>query len=471
MSGDDSAAAIAARLDRLPSTWAVWRLVVLISLGGCFEFYDLMMTAYVSPGLIRAGVFHAGSKGFLGLTDQATFAAATFAGLFIGTLVFSQVADRFGRRAIFTASLIWYTAATLVMACQSDALGLDLWRFIAGVGIGVELVTIDAYVTEITPPNLRGRAFAINQSIQFAAVPIVAFACWRLLPLAPLGVAGWRWVMLLGAAAAVGVWFIRLGLPESPRWLAQRGRLAEADVVVDAIEARAERETGRPLAAPVAAGSTPAPGAAAKGAGEPRGAFLDIFRPPYLGRTIMLSVFNAAQTIGFYGFGNWAPSLIAAQGQGVTKSLEYSFIIAFAYPAGPLLCSLFADRFERKHQIAAAAIGTAVFGLLFARQSAPAALIALGVAITLSNNLLSFAYHAYQAELFPTRIRARAVGFVYSWSRLSTVFSSLIIAALLGAFGSAGVFAFIAGAMGVVVIAIGVFGPRTAGRSLEAVSH
>ena len=190
---------------------------------------------------------------------------------------------------------------------------------------------------------------------------------------------------------------------------------------------------------------------------------------PFVARAY--SVFNAAQTIGFYGFGNWAPSLIAAQGQGITKSLEYSFIIAFAYPAGPLLCSLFADRFERKHQIAAAAIGTATFGLLFARQSAPAALIALGVAITLSNNLLSFAYHAYQAELFPTRIRARAVGFVYSWSRLSTVFSSLIIAALLGAFGSAGVFAFIAGAMGVVVIAIGVFGPRTAGRSLEAVSR
>ncbi len=201
-----------------------------------------------------------------------------------------------------------------------------------------------------------------------------------------------------------------------------------------------------------------------------KGRFSDIFRPPYLGRTIMLSVFNAAQTIGFYGFGNWAPSLIAAQGQGVTKSLQYSFIIAFAYPVGPLLCSLIADRFERKHQIVVAAIGTAVFGLLFARQSAAAALVALGVAITLSNNLLSFAYHAYQAELFPTRVRAQAVGFVYSWSRLSTVFSSLIIAALLGAFGTSGVFAFIAGAMGVVVVCVGVFGPRTAGRSLEEVS-
>jgi len=458
MAGEPKAAAIAARLDRLPSSWAVWRLVLLISLGGCFEFYDLMMTAYIAPGLVKAGLFHAGAKGFLGLSDQATFAAVTFAGLFLGTLVFSQVADRFGRRAIFTASLIWYTAATLMMASQSTAGGLDLWRFVAGVGIGVELVTIDAYVTEITPPALRGRAFALNQAIQFLAVPIVAFACWRLIPLTPFGVAGWRWVMILGAVAAAAVWVIRIGLPESPRWLAQHGRLAEADAVVSRIEAA----VARPL---------PAPTVPADAAPEPEGRFVEIFQPPYLGRTIMLSVFNAAQTIGFYGFGNWVPSLIAAQGQAVTKSLEYAFIIAFAYPLGPLLCSLIADRFERKHQIAFAAVLTATLGLAFASQTAPAALIALGVGITLSNNLLSFAYHAYQAELFPTRIRARAVGFVYSWSRLSTVFSSLIIAALLGAFGSAGVFSFIALAMGVVVVAIGAFGPRTGGRSLEAVSH
>ncbi len=201
------------------------------------------------------------------------------------------------------------------------------------------------------------------------------------------------------------------------------------------------------------------------------GSLAEIFRRPYLRRTVMLSVFNAAQAIGFYGFGNWAPALIAAQGHGVTKSLQYSFITAFAYPIGPLLCAAFADRFERKHQIAAAALGTASFGLLFAGQSTPAMLIGLGVAIVLSNNLLSYAYHAYQAELYPTRIRARAVGFVYSWSRLSTALNSLIIAALLGAFGTAGVFVFIAAAMGVVILAVGVFGPRTAGRPLEALSH
>jgi putative MFS transporter len=182
----------------------------------------------------------------------------------------------------------------------------------------------------------------------------------------------------------------------------------------------------------------------------------------------MLIVFNIFQAIGFYGFGNWAPTLIAAQGQSVVRSLAYSAAIAIAYPLGPLICAAYADRFERKYLIIAAALTTAVVGLAFASQRAPVAIIALGVILTFSNNLLSFAYHAYQAELYPTRIRASAVGFVYAWSRLSTVASSFIIAALLTGFGSMGVFAFIATAMGAVMLAVGLFGPRTSGLTPEA---
>jgi putative MFS transporter len=447
---------IAARIERLPSSRAVWRLIVLISLGGCFEFYDLFMTAYVSPGLIAAGVFHASEKGLFGLTDQASFAAATFLGLFIGAIVCSQLADHYGRRAVFTGSLLWYTAATLVMAAQSDALSICLWRLVAGIGIGVELVTIDSYVVEIAPARIRGRALAINQFIQFLAVPTVAFASWLLVPREILGLAGWRWVILLGAAGAVVVWAIRARLPESPRWLAAHGRREQADAVLRELEARVELEAGR----------LPPPRFVPTGEAG-RGRMAELLQPPYRGRVILLSVFNFAQTIGFYGFGNWVPSLIAAQGHGVTQSLLWSFVIACAYPVGPLLFSGVADRFERKWQIVAAAIGTASLGLLFSRQTEAWALIALGVGITFSNNLLSFAYHAYQAELFPTRIRARAVGFVYSWSRLSTVFTSYLIAVFLRAAGAPGVFAFIAAAMAVVVATIGLFGPRTSHVVLE----
>jgi putative MFS transporter len=460
-----AAGSIAGRLDALPRAWPAWQLIVLVSLGGWFEFYDLMMTAYISPGLVHAGVFHEGKAGLLGQSDQATFAAATFLGLFIGTVAFARVADRFGRRAIFTASLIWYAIATLAMAASTTALQLILWRLVAGIGIGVELVTIDAFISEIAPARIRGRAFAVNQAIQFTAVPAVAFACWRLLPLALFGIAGWRWVMIIGATGAGVVWVIRAGLPESPRWLERHGRLAEADTIVRRLEGR--RLEGRPPAG--AARSAPA-AAAAPIRSEVAGQLAEAFSPTYRTRTLMLTVLGVFHTIGYYGFANWAPSLIATRGHSVIHSLGYAFAIAAAYPLGPLLCAAFADCFERKAQIIVGALTTAVLGLAFARQSAPALLIALGVGVTFSNNLTSFAYHAYMSELYPTRFRAAAVGFVYSWSRLSTVFSSFIIAALLTGFGAPGVFVFIASAMAVVVLDVWLLGPRTAGRRLESLA-
>jgi putative MFS transporter len=145
-------------------------------------------------------------------------------------------------------------------------------------------------------------------------------------------------------------------------------------------------------------------------------------------------------------------------------------LIALAAPLGPLLAICIADRAERKWQIVGSAICIGVFGLLFARQRNPVWLIACGVMLTCSNNWMSFAFHAYQTELFPTRVRAQAVGFVYSWSRLSAIFGSFLIAFFLRNFGAFGVFALIAVSMLVVVLSIGFFGPRTRGLSLEEIS-
>jgi putative MFS transporter len=212
----------------------------------------------------------------------------------------------------------------------------------------------------------------------------------------------------------------------------------------------------------------PNPGASEQ---APRGTFADILRAPYLERTSMLVVFHFFQTIGYYGFASWVPTLIIAAGVTTTSSLRYSFLIALAAPLGPLLAIQIADTMERKWQIVFSAICIAVFGLLFAQQKNPVWLIACGVMLTCSNNWLSVAFHAYQAELFPTRVRAQAVGFVYSWSRLSAIFTSFLIAFVLRDFGVTGVFALIAGSMLVVVLSIGIFGPRTRGMALEEISR
>ena len=457
-----SAVTVAARLDRLPPSRHTRRLVTLLSLGGWFEFYDLFFTAYVAIGLFKEGIFTPTTSGLFDTRGFASFVAALFGGMFIGTLVFSWLSDRFGRRSIFTFALLWYSVGVFIMAFQTTPEAIDLWRFIASVGLGVELVNVDAYLSELVPKEQRGPAFAYNQFIMYTAVPVVAFLSWQLVPHTFLGLDGWRWVVIIGSVGALVIWWIRRGLPESPRWLAQHGRIAEAEQIVADLENRIRRETGTGLPPP-----QPVEGEEE----SKRGAWIEIWSPAYRGRTIMLVIFNLVQTIGYYGFSSWVPSLLISQGIGVTKSLAYTFIIAIAAPVAPLVAVRFADRFERKWQIAWSAIGIAVFGLLFAQQTGAAGVIICGLLITLCGNWLSFSFHAYQAELYPTRIRAQAVGFVYSWSRLSAVFSGFIIAFFLGRYGTIGVFGFIAGAMVVVFIVIGGFGPAVVKRRLEAIAN
>ena len=454
---------IGARLDRLPPTRYIWYLVGLVSFGAFFEIYDLALTAPLSLGLLAAGVFHRGAAGFLGFTDQATFAAATFAGLYVGTLGFAAVADRLGRRTIFTFALLWYSAATVVMGLQNTAFAIDLCRFVASMGVGLELVAIDCYLAELMPKTVRGRAFAISASLQFLSVPLVSVLAWGLIPGMHLGIAGWRWLAFVPAVGALLVWQVRRALPESPRWLEAHGRTVEADLVTSNIEQRVARDLGRqiPQIHSPAAAPTRGPTKA-----------ISLWTPPYKRRTVVLIVFHVFQTIGYFGFTNWLPTLLVSQGIEIGKSLAYTAVLALVPPIAPLAFSLFADKLERKWMVAGGALLAAVSGLLLSRitQNSNFALFtAIGASVAIGNSLMSLSYHTYQSELFPTPMRARAVGFVYSFSRLSAIFSSYIIAATLDRAGSVGVFVLISGAMVIVALTVGLFGPRTRGLALERI--
>jgi MFS transporter, putative metabolite:H+ symporter len=161
----DAAVTVAARLDRLPPSRHTRYLITLLSLGGWFEFYDLFFTAYVAIGLFKAGIFKPTTQGLFDLHGFASFVGAAFAGMFIGTLVFSWLSDRFGRRSIFTFALLWYSVGAFIMAFQHTPETIDLWRLIASIGLGVELVNVDAYLSELVPKEQRGAAFAFNQCV------------------------------------------------------------------------------------------------------------------------------------------------------------------------------------------------------------------------------------------------------------------------------------------------------------------
>ncbi len=171
--------------------------MVLISLGGAFEFYDLFMTAYVAPGLVASGLFTARPAAFFAADGIGFFVFCTFAGMWLGAMGFGFIADRMGRRSIFTVSLVWYSLATAMMAFQHSAAAIDLWRFIAADrrGAGADHHRHAVAGTGAAAQRAAG-SFAVNQGIEFAAVPLVALLGWLLVPLHPLG-SGW---LALGGA-------------------------------------------------------------------------------------------------------------------------------------------------------------------------------------------------------------------------------------------------------------------------------
>ena len=448
---ENPGSSIAARIERLPLGKFHRRFIALVSLGTFFDLYDIFVVAYIGAALQQSG--------FLSLKQFSVFVASGFLGMFFGTIFFGMGSDRWGRRVAFITLLLIYSVFTLAGAFAPSAGWLIATRFFAGLGIGAEIVVIGAYVTELVPSHARGRYVAITQVAGFMAVPVAAILARLLVPTHFL-MAGWRWVMVIGASGALLTWWFRRRLPESPRWLESQGLTAEANEVMRALEAESLSGVASELANQTHE-SVPR-------SREP-GRFAELWRPPYLRRTVMLILFQLLQTIGFYGFANWAPTFLLKRGFSLLHSLEYTMLIALVSPVGPILAAWTSDRLERKWTIVVLALLVAALGLGFGSAGTPAAVVTFGALLTLCNYWFSAAFHAFQAELFPTRIRATGLGFTYSWSRLSAAFTSLLIGAVL-AHGVPAVFALLAAAMTGVAVIIAVLGPRTNRVALEELS-
>lgn len=452
---------VLARIDRLPPSRYLVGLVGRIASGGWFEFYELFMPGFIAVGLVKSGIYKFGSGSMFDPHLFSSFLASFFLGMFLSTAVFSFVSDGAGRRAIFARSMIVYSVAQLAIALLGAPLLINIARFIAGLAVGMQLINNDSYVAELVPRARRGQYMSMSFIFILTAVPVSALLAALLVPHAPFGIAGWRWVVAIGASSGLIVMFVQKGLPESPRWLEVHGRMDEAERVVAGIEQRVQAELGRPLAPP--ADDVPE-------AEVDTGRWSEMFSTFYLPRTIIISIFQFAQTIAVFGFTAFVPQLLIKQGFTIVHSLEYTALIVLLAPIGAACASYFSERIERKWQLVGTAILIGVSGTAFASAHSVQVVLVSGALIALGNNWMIAIFHPYAAELFPTRIRARAVGFTFSWSRISAIFVSYWAAALLAGFGPPGVFAMIGVAMLAIVVSVGVFGPATNGRSLEVLS-
>ncbi|MEV4597150.1 MFS transporter [Amycolatopsis sp. NPDC049253] len=444
-------AAVAARLDRLPVTRTHRRATVAVGLGLFFEFYEVFLTGTISAVLV--------SEFKLSKAALPPLLASTFLGMFFGALLLGRLADRFGRRGAFLLNLALYSFFSLLGAFSGNAIMLLITRFFAGVGLGAEPPLADTYLTDLLPARKRGKLIAWAYTLAFCGVPVVGFLAKGLTEGSFLGIAGWRWLFVIGALGAGVVFLLRRGLPESPRWLHSVGRTQEAETVIRGLEAEAGQA---PAAEPVAA---PAEKPVRKAA-----PVRDLFGPTYRRRTIMMTLFHVLQTIGYYGFGTMVPLVLAAKGYPVSQSLLFTALTFLGYPVGSALSLPLVERLERKHLVIGSVLAMAVFGLAFGLASSIALAIVFGFIYTAISNVFSNAYHIYQAEIFPTGLRSTASSGTYSISRLASGVMPFVLVPLLDSSGATTLFVVIGAALVLVALDIAILGPRTTGRSVENVA-
>src|SRR4029079_272330 len=226
-------------LEGLPVTRWHWRLVVFVGLGSFFDLYEVFLGGVLAP--VLATEFKLGTLG------KAMVIAAGFAGMFVGANVLSVVADRLGPRRVFIINLLVYSLFSLAAAFSPNVETFLVLRFLAGIGLGAELVLIDTYLAEFIPARVRGRMTAWAYTIGFLGAPPAALLGGKLVARpAILGIDGWRWLLIFGGLGAVFVLAVRTMLPESPRWLESRGRHAEARHVVASVVAKVAPGTPLP---------------------------------------------------------------------------------------------------------------------------------------------------------------------------------------------------------------------------------
>ena len=445
-------ATIAARLDRLPVTRRHVMLVVIVGVGMFFDLYEVFLAGTLST--VFKTRFHVGPD------ELKLVLASAFVGAFVGAVLLSRLADRLGRRNAFYLTLGVYSVFSVLAAFSPNVWWLIVCRFVAGIGIGGELPLCDAYLSDILPARARGRLIGWAYTVGFCAVPAAGFLARGLAQKDVAGIDGWRWMFVLGGLGAAICWALRRLLPESPRWLEAVGLTEEADAVTRQFEASARR-TGAEL---------PEPAPTAGGGPQPREPLSNLFLPRWRRRTAMLWIFQCLQTFGYYGFGTLVPLILTQKGFDVVTSLGYSAVTFLGYPLGSLISLPIIERIERRTLIIASALSMMVLGLFFGFSSGSAAILIAGFLYTAASNVFSNAYHVYQGELYPTRLRATGAGSAYSLSRLATAVMPFALLPLLDDHGSGAVFVCIGAAMVLLSIDIAVLGPRTTGRPLEDVA-
>lgn len=436
---------ISHRMDQLPITGfhriAIWALAFAYF----FEPADLNTFAYAAPAII--GNWH------IPVSDVALITLTSFGGVFIGGTFGGMLAHRLGRKPGFILSIVVYTFFSLLNAASWDVMSLAVFRFLTGIGLSGMAVIANVYISEFFPARLRGKYMSLIFTLGLIGIPATAWVARFIVPVAPWG---WRLAFVWGSLGLLAIPFA-LRLMESPRWLLVKRRTDDALKVLE----RLERAAGlSPVRSSVSLGMVV----------TPPSSFGEMFSGTYRRQTFGLSRIWIFQTLGFYGFAAWVPTLLVQHGFAITKSLEYSSLIAICNPLGAWLGTFIIERFERKWTVAVDAVVIAVAGVAYGLARSANLIVIFGALMIVTIQLMNATLYIYTPESYPTHLRSAGAGLCYGLGRLTNVIGPFIASLLYVNAGYLSVFAYISACWLIVSAVVAAIGPRTTGRSPELVS-
>jgi putative MFS transporter len=441
---------IAARIERLPFT--SWQLIIgiIIASAWFFDAVDALAIAYVLP--VLNGLWK------LAPSQTGMLIAAGYAGQTIGSILAGSFAERWGRVPVLLMTLLIFSLMSLACAFAWDYNSLLSFRFVQGIGLGGEIPIMITYINEFSRARGRG-LYALGVQVLFAlGLTASAFMGSWIVPRL-----GWQWMFIIGALPALIALPLRWMVPESARWLASKGRFAEADRVLTHIETIATK-SGKTLA-PLPADLPPARPAPCR--------FSDLFQGIYFKRTLSVWCLWICCFGLSYGIGGWLPSIYRSVFHlPLQQSLTYGFIQTAATLVGTVITVFTVDLVGRRPLFVIGALGAALPLLSFLvidATSAESVLVRICITYFFLATLL-LALGLYTAEIYANNMRALGSGVAAAWQRAAATCGPLIVGGLLPGFGLNAVFVFFGCLASIAFVVCTMFVIETRGRVLEQLS-
>jgi putative MFS transporter len=444
-------ASIAARLDRLPVSPFHYRLLVINGFAWAFDAFDVGLITFVVAALNKAWNLTAAQTGIV-------LSSGMF-GMLIGAFLSGPLADRFGRKAIFQWTMLIFSISSLLCATAWNFNSLIVFRFFTGLGLGGETPVVTSLLGEFVPSSGRGRIQGLLNSFWAIGWLAAAAISYYIIPWL-----GWQWAFVAGALPAFYIWIVRRSMPESPRWLALKGRVEEADKVVRFIEEQVSKTHSLPALKDEVISTYE----------EKKVSTAALFSKQYLSRTAMLWSLWFLAMFGYYGLFAWLPSLLVKGGHTMVRSFMYVFIMQLAYVPNQILSAYLMDRYGRKKLLVfnlfMATLATLAFGYALGHELTIIHVVILGIIVSFFVSGVWGITYMYTPELYPTGIRVTGTSWAATLSRVGSMLAPLIVGFCLSSIGIGGVFAVVAGAFALAGVIVAILGIETKGLALERIS-